>query len=79
MQNADHWWVFDKPRGHDPLFLTALALGVVGAVTAIWRSDRYGAGALILNIVLAVPYAILLVGIAGGSIREYLRGRKKRT
>jgi hypothetical protein len=69
------WCVFDRPLMHDWLFLVGLVLGTVAVVQLIRDSDKFGAVALVLAVVTGIPAGVLLAGILGGTVREYVRGR----
>jgi hypothetical protein len=69
------WWVFDRPLMRDWLFLVGLVLGAVAVVQLIRDADEFGAVALVLAVVTGIPTGVLLAGILGGTVREYVRGR----
>jgi hypothetical protein len=72
---AERWWVFTRPLLSDRLCVVGLRLSGAAIVTVIVQSSGKGSGAKVLNLLFAVPSGILLVGIVGGSVREYRRGR----
>ena len=72
------WWVFDRPLLRDPLFIAGLVLGVAGIARVVARHDHYGAGAFVLTVLFAVPWALVATGTVGGIVREYHRGRRTR-
>ena len=74
---AERWWVYDRPLLRDPMFVVAVVLGMVRALGVLLDRDRYGAGAFLLTILLAVPAAIAGIGIVGGIGREFVRGRRR--
>ena len=70
-------WVFDRPVLRDPLFVAGLVLGIAGL---LWLPGSRGddAGTVVFKLATAVPWALFLVGITAGSVREYARGRDSR-
>jgi hypothetical protein len=72
------WWVFDRPLLRDPLFVVGLVIGLVGIVLGIPRLGDMGWLAAVVSVVLTIPFALLLVGIVGGVVREYRGGRAAR-
>ena len=70
------WWVFDRPVHRDPLFLVALVFGLLGEAAVLVDRDRFGSVALVLMVLWQIPGTLLAVGIVGGSIREFVRGRR---
>jgi hypothetical protein len=76
---AGRWWVYDRPFLRDPLFIIGLVLGVISIGRVLASRDDYGWLALVLSLLVAVPFDLLVVGILAGSVREFLRGRAQRT
>jgi hypothetical protein len=76
--SENRWWVFDRPLSRDPIFVVGIALGIASVVSVVASRDDYGALALILQIVTALPLALLFAGILLGTPREYIRGRRRR-
>lgn len=72
------WWIYDRPLRGDPMFVLAMLLGVIGMVGVLINRDSYGSAAFVFALATSIPWALLAVGIVGGSIREYLRGRRER-
>jgi hypothetical protein len=75
---ATKWWVFDRPVSRDPLFVAALILGAVWIGYVVVNADRYRIGPLVVNVVFAIPSAVLAVRTFGGSVREFHRARRQR-
>ena len=75
MVSESGWWVFKRPLLSDRLFVIGLLLGFIALVAEIPRLDDMGWGAAVLSVLLVIPSALLLVGIVGGSVRQYRRGR----
>jgi hypothetical protein len=71
------WWVYDLPVQRDPLFVVALVLGVISLVGTLANRDEYGEGAFVITVLLAFPITVLWVGIIGGTVREFRRGRRQ--
>ena len=71
---AQRWWIFDKPLSRDPLFITALVLPVLGYLGNLLQEDFSVLGRLI-DIPVVFFSAVLLVGSTLGSVREYRRGK----
>lgn len=67
------WWVFDRPLSRDWLFVAGLALGTFGPVVTLLGRVDFGSVALLL----ALPSGVLTAGIFGGTLREFLRGRRR--
>ncbi|MDQ4096907.1 MAG: hypothetical protein M3144_03425 [Actinomycetota bacterium] len=76
MSSERRWWVFDRPLGRDWLFVTGVIAGALALVLTLFNRDDYGAGAFVLTLLLAVPSGILAAGTFGGTIREFVRGRR---
>ncbi len=70
--------MFDRPLLRDPLFVVGLVIGLVGIVLGIPRLGDMGWLAAVVSVVLTIPFALLLVGIVGGVVREYRGGRAAR-
>jgi len=68
--------VFDRPLLRDPLIWIGVLLGLASIVQTIARhTDRDGSVAFVMDICLAVPGALIVVSVVGGSVREYKRAR----
>lgn len=74
---AERWWVFDRPLMRDRLFECGLLLGLAFAAKAVFLAVDDGAATVVVNAIAAIPSSILLTGIVGGSIREYVRARRQ--
>ena len=72
---AGRWWVFRRPLLRDPLFVVGLLIGVLGIALGVPRLGDMGWLAAVMSVVLMVPSTLLSVGILGGTVREYRRGR----
>lgn len=72
------WWVFRRPVLHDRLFVAGLVVGCVVLVATILKLSEMGWLAAVVSLLLAVPGGLLVVGIVGGTVREYHRGRRAR-
>jgi hypothetical protein len=70
VREPDRWWVFDRPLLRDPLLVLGLVVGLGGCV-ALFLTDSHP-----LNVLAAWPSGLLVVGILGGSFREYKRSRR---
>ena len=69
------WWVFRRPLLRDWLFVAGLVVGLILLGFAIPSLGDMGWFAAVVTVLAMVPFAILLVGIAGGSVRRYRHGR----
>lgn len=70
--------MFDRPFLRDGLFLAGLIVGglfLAVTVRALGDVDRPVA---VFNMLTAVPLGVLLVGVVGGTVREYRRARSTR-
>lgn len=73
------WWVFDRPFRSDRLvWIAVLAASVAVSVQVIGESEFMGWASHALFTALQAASAVLMVGIVGGSIREYARARRGR-
>ena len=70
------WWVFDRPLYRDWLFIAGLVLSLLGMIWMVVRSNEVGAAAFVVSMALAAPSGVLATGLIGGTVREYLRGRR---
>jgi hypothetical protein len=70
-------WVFDVPLVRDPIFIGAFLLGLGSCVYFAFGAEASTA-ARVFKVATAIPSAILVVGIVGGSVREYRRALKHR-
>jgi hypothetical protein len=75
--NPRRWWVYDLPVQRDPLFVVALVLGVISLAGTLANRDAYGEAAFVITVLLAFPMTVLWVGIIGGTVREFRRGRRQ--
>ena len=75
----DRWWVFDRPLLRDWLFLVGIAVGLFGVVRVGLDSDRFGAGAFVVQMIVQFMGGIFWTAVLGGTIREYLRARRGAT
>lgn len=77
MDENRRWWVYGLPLQRDPLFVVALVLGVINLAGTLANRDEYGEGAFVITVLLAFPMTVLWVGIIGGTVREFVRGRRE--
>jgi len=76
VQAETSWWVFDRPIARDWLFIVGVTVGVLSMLRAVVQSDQSGVAAFLLTVVLAVPSGVLAAGVFGGTVREFVRGRR---
>jgi hypothetical protein len=76
VQAETSWWVFDRPIVRDWLFVAGVIVGVLSMFRTLVQRGRFGATALVLTVVLAIPSGILAAGVFGGTAREFVRGRR---
>lgn len=82
VQNRRRWWIFDVPVWSDWLFWIALVGGVASALFVL-RGERWyrtsATPALTLTLAFAVQFlvGVLIVGVVGSILREYVRGRRQ--
>ena len=76
MPADNSWWVFDRPLHRDWLFIAGLVVSLLGMIWIVVRSDEVGAAAFVVSIAMAAPSGVLATGLIGGTVREYLRGRR---
>lgn len=68
------WWVFQRPLLGDRLFVLGLVIGALFMARAVVQLALDGWSGAAADLLFAVPGGLLLVGIVGGSWREYRRG-----
>jgi hypothetical protein len=74
---TDGWWVFDRPLHRDPLFVVALLCGVAAAVVAVVTRGDVSTFVHVYEIVGGALAGSSLVGIVGGSVRNFVRGYRE--
>lgn len=69
-------WVFDRPLVCDGLFCGGLTLGLVHAfdATASVPFTQLSLVAQVVELVWRVLVGVLVVGVVGGSVRNFVRG-----
>jgi hypothetical protein len=68
------WWVFDRPFRRDPLFIVALLCGVAASIVAVATGEDVSMLVGLYNIVGGALSGFFLVGVVGGSVRNFIRG-----
>ena len=71
------WWVFDRPFHRDPLFAVALLCGVAASIVAVPTSEDVSTFVRVYNIVGGALSGFFLVGVAGGSVRNFIRATER--
>lgn len=84
MRGRRRFWLFDLPLWRDWLLWAALAGGVASALVVLNGERWYRTSsrpALTLGLAFAVQFVlgVLLVGVVGAVVREYVRGRRDAT
>jgi hypothetical protein len=78
VNDQPRWWVFDRPFARDWLFILAVLSGAISAILAATRRDL-GSVARVLSPLTAAVTGFLFIGVVGGGVREFARGRTGRS
>lgn len=74
---SDSWWVYDRPLSRDGLFLGSLLCGVAAAVGAITSVEHVSVWAGFSNVLGGAASGFFLIGVVGGSVRNFIRGYRE--